>query len=242
MAIFPPRLKFPQEHCNASKPECPLRYPGYLQELTCEGHRFTTFVNNERYLGELPYYFFGVHLIIPKYFSKVVVQSKTGAVLDESLPPIGIEINRWFALSLRDPDTGPVWGIWDNQILFDEGMDNCGVSAHSRVKVPPEDRPGKGCPTAIKEKKDKGITIPTEHYSSNIHQLFFKFHNHYYTPIVLSNGQTCYYIFEKKAIIKEWVTKFSAEEEYILAINRPIEYSNVLRVPVTRDVEIICSS
>ncbi|MEM1323572.1 MAG: hypothetical protein AAGG75_25140 [Bacteroidota bacterium] len=227
MSTFPLKMKYPQNSRETIK--CgPTRdgFFSYLRNISCEGHEFLTFINDDDYLKDEVYYFIGVHLIIPQFFSKVEVDPDTGDVINDIDRPIDIEINQLFAMGLRSPDMNLKNSLWDANITFDDGLDNCGKPVHSFIP----DRIG----TAA-------ITNTVQRRSSNIHQLFFKFHNHYFVPFVLSNGQICYYAFESKNIIRDWVSIFKNEVELNLAINRPIEYNNMLRIPFSRDVAIIDS-
>lgn len=217
MASFPSKLKFPQDGPNPITCGTPKNPPfNYLLDISCESHNFISFVNDDDYLQDEVYYFMGVHLIIPKYLGKVRVAPLTGELLNDELIQSPKEINQNFAMGLRMPNEEDTPTVLSENILFDEGLDNCGIPPHSMVK-----RKGK------------------DQLESNIHQFFFKFHNHFFVPIILSNGQTCYYIFENPDTIKTWVETLSSGEEYAIAINRPIEYSNILRIGVTRLAKLI---
>ena len=194
MSTFPPRLRFPQKP-NGASTDFSVRSTPFFNfiDFTCEGHRFTTIVNDPSDLveGEV-YYFHGAHMIIPKYFSKVDVSEK-GEVLNKGNREIGIEINRFFALCMRDPSQFSE--IWNGKKTFDKGTYACAFGSNNII--------ARGGQNII----------------NNAHQLFFNFHNHYYTPIILSNGTVCYYAFEATETIADWVSAFSSGEEFQISLH-----------------------
>lgn len=212
MPVFPPDLKFPSaiKKPISCGPTTPLPPFDFLVDIDCDGHRFKCIVNNPPVLENCIYYFYGVHMIIPEFFSKVDVDHETGEILNETNPPLDFEFNQLFALNMRGPHPDFPSDLWNGFVTMDDGCHNCAVPAHNLIR-----------------NKDGKVV-------SNIHQLFFKFHNHYYTPIILSNGIVVYYVFEAASTIKKLVKMFRIEEDYIIAVNAPIEFSNTLRVPITR--------
>ena len=224
MATFPPRMKFPRKGRSKIKPGRIGDQPfDFLQEFTCEGHQFVTIIGDKDFLKRKVYYFSAAHIIIPKYFSKVIVHPKTGEVLDESAPALGIEINALFAVSLRRPKPGERVHLLDTNALYKRGDHNCGSPTASNIDN--------------EVSTSNNIRI-VRRPKSNVHQLFFKFHNHYFTPIILSNGMICYHIFERKKKIKKWVKKLNSKKEYEIAINGPIRIDNTLRVPIIRKAKL----
>ncbi len=129
--------------------------------------------------------------------------------------------------------------VWDGSTLFDYGPDNCGVPGGNGGGA------GDGSGGGSLSEMEAGGSISADapdtstSFPYNARQLFFRFHNHYFTPFILTNGLLCYYAFEKAGEVERWTRKLSNGNEYVVAIEKPIYLDNILRVLVTKKAELL---
>lgn len=241
MSTFPPQLRFPKLGGTITK--LPQGSPVYskFQDFECEGHIFTTILDDPDDLQDNHlYYFIGVHMVIPSYFAPVDVAPLTGIVLNESNDPFGIEINQFFALRMRTVATPTP--LWNGNIQFSLGPANCGEPGNNGEGG--EDDGGSGGQGLASNGSfmfdDDGEPLSNQgQMPNNIHRLFFKFQDHYFTPILLSSGLVCYYAFEPKEEIENWVQKLTSGDIYAAAIDHPIYLDNILRIPISKKVRLL---
>lgn len=239
MSTFPFQLKFPKLGGTVKK--LPQGSPVYakFQDFECEGHIFTAILDDPDDLQDDGlYYFLGVHMVIPRFFAPVDVDPDTGNILSESNDPFGIEINQYFALRMRNVNTNSP--LWNGSIQFDLGPVNCGEPGNNGGGSGGEGGEG-GLSGNVKFIfDDQGNALPDDgQMRNNIHLLFFKFQHHYFTPVVLSSGLVCYYAFEQKEVLAEWVQKLNSADTYAAAIDHPVILDNILRVPITKKVTLL---
>lgn len=124
------------------------------------------------------------------------------------------------------PDILPIGNI---------GEEGCPFGFAGRLNPPPLDLFGAGSQTSS-SKRQKGIISDT-----NITSLFFKFKNHYFTPIALPNGTTYYYAFENPEILKYWIYKYMAKESgfFDIAQRGPLYYENILGISICKFIELV---
>ena len=77
--------------------------------------------------------------------------------------------------------------------------------------------------------------------NSTIFSLFFKYQNHYFLPLTLSNGNTFYYAFENPEILKFWGYRYvkSNNSPFDIAGNGPIYYENILGISICKTVDLV---
>lgn len=78
---------------------------------------------------------------------------------------------------------------------------------------------------------------------SNLINSFFKFKNHYFTPLTQPNGNTFYYAFENENIIRYWLYKENqaalTKQVYAFAANAPIYSENILGIDICKNIAIV---
>ena len=75
----------------------------------------------------------------------------------------------------------------------------------------------------------------------SVNRVFFKFRNHYFIPMALSNGNTFYFAFENEKTLKYFIYKinYSLEENFDIAAYAPIYSENILGISICKDIRIV---
>jgi hypothetical protein len=163
------------------------------------------------------YTWMGCHMIIPDYFHKVDIEVYTPD--DKEKEPVityldvGEKMSKTYnGLFALALNQRITRRIKSHKIfeLLDDGNNGCATSGHN------------------------------EGQSNNLDQMFFKFRNHFFLPIILSNGVVIYYAFEKEKIIHDWIRDVAHEEvDYTIGVDAPIYYDNAFGIFITKDVRLI---
>ena len=161
------------------------------------------------------YTWMGCHMIIPDYFHKVDIEVHTPKVGDPVITylDVGEKMSRTYnGLFALAMNQRITERIKSHEIfeLLKTGRTGCATSGHG------------------------------EESSNNLDQMFFKFRNHFFLPIILSNGVVIYYAFEKEETIEEWIKQVAHEDmDFTIAVDAPIYYDNAFGIFITKDARLI---